>query len=42
MNKQKDATIPTIPTKARLSRWFGRNLIRIYAVFGLPKMAAFT
>mgnify|MGYP001014040413 FL=1 len=34
MNKQKDATIPTIPVKARLSRWFGRNLIRIYAVFG--------
>jgi spermidine/putrescine transport system permease protein len=34
MNKQKDASIPTIPTKARISRWFGRNLIRIYAVFG--------
>ena len=34
MNKQKDASIPTIPAKARLSRWFGRNLIRIYAVFG--------
>ncbi len=32
--KQKDATIPTIPVKARISRWFGRNLIRIYAVFG--------
>ena len=34
MNKQKDASIPTIPTKARVSRWFGRNLIRIYAIFG--------
>ena len=32
--KQKDASIPTIPVKARVSRWFGRNLIRIYAVFG--------
>lgn len=34
MNKQKDASIPTIPVKARISRWFGRNLIRIYAIFG--------
>ena len=34
MTKQKDATIPTIPFQARLSRWFGRNLIRIYAVVG--------
>ena len=34
MNKQKDASIPTIPLNARLSRWFGRNLIRIYAVLG--------
>ena len=34
MNKQKDASIPTIPTKARVTRWFGRNLIRIYAIFG--------
>ena len=32
--KQKDASIPTIPMNARISRWFGRNLIRIYAVFG--------
>ena len=32
--KQKDASIPTIPLNARISRWFGRNLIRIYAVFG--------
>jgi spermidine/putrescine transport system permease protein len=32
--KQKDASIPTIPINARISRWFGRNLIRIYAVFG--------
>ena len=32
---EKDyATIPTIPIGARVSRWFGRNLIRIYAVFG--------
>jgi len=30
--KIKDATIPTIPTGARIQRWFGRNLIRIYAV----------
>jgi spermidine/putrescine transport system permease protein len=34
MTKVKDATIPTIPVQARLSRWFGRNLIRIYAFFG--------
>ena len=34
MNKQKDATIPTIPFNALVSRWFGRNLIRIYAVLG--------
>jgi spermidine/putrescine transport system permease protein len=34
MTKPKDATIPTIPVQARLSRWFGRNLIRIYAFFG--------
>jgi spermidine/putrescine transport system permease protein len=31
--KIKDATIPHIPTGARISRWFGRNLIRIYAIF---------
>jgi spermidine/putrescine transport system permease protein len=31
--KIKDATIPHIPTSARISRWIGRNLIRIYAVF---------
>lgn len=31
--KVKDATIPHIPTGARISRWIGRNLIRIYAVF---------
>lgn len=30
----KDANIPTIPFKARLYRWFGRNLLRIYMVFG--------
>ncbi len=30
----KSASIPTIPIKARLSRWFGRNLLRIYMVFG--------
>jgi spermidine/putrescine transport system permease protein len=30
--KIKDATIPSIPTGARIQRWFGRNLIRIYAV----------
>jgi spermidine/putrescine transport system permease protein len=34
MTKIKDATIPTIALQARLSRWFGRNLIRIYAFFG--------
>ena len=34
MTKVKDATIPTIPVQARQSRWFGRNLIRIYAFFG--------
>ncbi|MFZ4108032.1 MAG: ABC transporter permease [Candidatus Planktophila sp.] len=33
-SKIKDATIPTIPVKARLSRWFGRNLLRIYMIFG--------
>ncbi|MDP1851798.1 MAG: ABC transporter permease [Candidatus Planktophila sp.] len=27
-------SIPTIPYKARLARWFGRNLLRIYMVFG--------
>jgi spermidine/putrescine transport system permease protein len=31
-SKVKDATIPTIPFGARVSRWFGRNLIRMYAV----------
>jgi spermidine/putrescine transport system permease protein len=31
--KIKDATIPHIPIGARISRWIGRNLIRIYAVF---------
>jgi spermidine/putrescine transport system permease protein len=31
--KIKDAAIPQIPMGARFSRWFGRNLIRIYAVF---------
>lgn len=31
---EKDASIPTIPFKARLSRWFGRNLLRIYMVIG--------
>ena len=30
--KVKDASIPTIPTGARIQRWIGRNLIRIYAV----------
>lgn len=34
MSNTKDASIPTIPVKARISRWFGRNLIRIYAIFG--------
>lgn len=28
--KQKDASIPTLPIGALISRWFGRNLIRIY------------
>jgi spermidine/putrescine transport system permease protein len=32
--KEDYATIPTIPFGARVSRWFGRNLIRIYAVLG--------
>ena len=32
--KIKDATIPSIPTKARVSRWFGRNMLRIYMLFG--------
>ena len=32
--KVKDASIPTIPTKARISRWFGRNMLRIYMIFG--------
>jgi spermidine/putrescine transport system permease protein len=32
-HKIKDATIPHIPTGARISRWIGRNLIRIYAIF---------
>jgi len=32
--KVKDASIPTIPVKARFSRWFGRNLLRIYMIFG--------
>ena len=31
--KIKDATIPTIPLAARIQRWIGRNLIRIYAIF---------
>ncbi len=31
--KIKDATIPTIAFQARLSRWFGRNLLRIYMIF---------
>jgi spermidine/putrescine transport system permease protein len=30
--KQKDASIPTLPLGALISRWFGRNLIRIYMV----------
>ena len=29
---QKDASIPTLPLGALISRWFGRNLIRIYMV----------
>ena len=32
--KVRDATIPTIPTKARFRRWFAHNLLRIYMVFG--------
>lgn len=28
------APIPTLPITKRISRWFGRNLIRIYALFG--------
>ena len=31
--KQKDASIPTLPLGAVISRWFGRNLIRIYMAF---------
>jgi spermidine/putrescine transport system permease protein len=31
--KQKDASIPTLPLGSQISRWFGRNLIRIYMVF---------
>jgi spermidine/putrescine transport system permease protein len=31
--KQKDASIPTLPLGAQISRWIGRNLIRIYMVF---------
>ena len=31
--KQKDASIPTLPLGAVISRWIGRNLIRIYMVF---------
>ncbi|CAB5239232.1 unannotated protein [freshwater metagenome] len=34
MKQLADAPIPTLPINARISRWFGRNLIRIYAVFG--------
>jgi spermidine/putrescine transport system permease protein len=30
----RDASIPTIPLNARFSRWFGRNLLRIYMIFG--------
>ena len=29
--KLKEAAIPTIPLGARIQRWFGRNLIKIYA-----------
>ena len=28
------APIPTLPVTKQISRWFGRNLIRIYALFG--------
>jgi spermidine/putrescine transport system permease protein len=31
--KQKDVSIPTLPLGAVISRWIGRNLIRIYMVF---------
>jgi spermidine/putrescine transport system permease protein len=31
-HKQKDAAIPTLPLKAVISRWIGRNLIRIYMI----------
>jgi len=31
--KQNDASIPTLPLGAVISRWIGRNLIRIYMVF---------
>jgi spermidine/putrescine transport system permease protein len=31
--KQKEASIPTLPLGAVISRWIGRNLIRIYMVF---------
>ena len=31
--KQKDASIPTLPLGAVISRWIGRNLIRINMVF---------
>ena len=31
--KQKDASIPTFPVTALISRWIGRNLIRIYMFF---------
>jgi spermidine/putrescine transport system permease protein len=31
--KQKDASIPTLPLGAVISRWIGRNLIRIYMIF---------
>ncbi len=31
--KQKDASLPTLPLGAQISRWIGRNLIRIYMVF---------
>ena len=30
----QDAPIPMIPLNARISRWFGRNLLRIYMIFG--------
>ncbi len=31
--KQNEASIPTLPIGATISRWIGRNLIRIYMVF---------